>query len=81
MSHCVSPGPLDRSATEAVNAIWEGVALASVAVTASKHNGLNSTVQFRQGYLQSASSVVSHRLKQRTLQRPNRSLPRAATGA
>ena len=81
MSHCFSPGPLDCSATEAVNAIREGVALASVAVAASKYNRLNSTVQFRQRYLQSASSVVSHRLKQRNLERPNRGLPRAARGA
>lgn len=44
-------GPLDGPLTEAVNAVWQGVALASVAVPPSKHNGLNASIQLRQGYL------------------------------
>ncbi len=44
-------GPLDGSAAEHIDTVRQGVALASVAVPSSKHNGLNPTIKLRQCHL------------------------------
>ena len=44
-------GPLDGSAAEHIDTVRQGVALASVAVPSSKHNGLDPTIKLRQCHL------------------------------
>mmetsp|Transcript_17534 Transcript_17534/g.48843 ORF Transcript_17534/g.48843 Transcript_17534/m.48843 type:complete len:660 (+) Transcript_17534:2749-4728(+) len=46
-------GPLNGTGAQGGDAVGQGVALASVAVTASEHNGLHGTIQLGQGHLQS----------------------------
>lgn len=57
-----SPGvslcPFDGSAAEDINAVWQGMALAGVAVSAGKHNGLNATVQLRQCHLHIQAAIM-----------------------
>ena len=52
-------GPLDGSAAEAIDAVWKGVALASVAVPPGKHNRLNASIQLRQRHLHTDRQVKS----------------------
>eukprot|EP00983_Pelagomonas_calceolata_P065843 1148766-Pelagomonas_calceolata.AAC.11 len=44
-------GPLNGTGAQGGDAVGQGVALASVAVTASEHNGLHGTIQLGQGHL------------------------------
>mmetsp|Transcript_11146 Transcript_11146/g.19490 ORF Transcript_11146/g.19490 Transcript_11146/m.19490 type:complete len:210 (+) Transcript_11146:2752-3381(+) len=44
-------GPVDGTTAQAADSVGQGVGLAGVAVTASKHNGLNATIQLGQGHL------------------------------
>ena len=43
--------PLDGSAAEHINTVWQRVTLAGVAIPTSKHYGLNASIQLRQSHL------------------------------